>query len=124
MVASHLLPKTPYFWLLQEKPDTECKTGKCFVSEMKWPGEDPNLLNLNNQTVQSTHGHNPPRTQDDAMIGYVFQRGTGEQPEFPGSNVPVPGKIPARWALGNEELVQVSIPNAYPWPTRYPTYGG
>lgn len=77
---------------------------------MKWPGEDPNLLNLNNQSVQSTHGHNP-RTQDDAMIGYVFQRGTGEQPDFPPSNIPMPGKLPARWALGNEELVQVNIRN-------------
>lgn len=76
---------------------------------MKWPGEDPNLLNLNNQSVQSTHGHNAPRTQDDAMIGYVFQRGTGEQPDFPPSNIPMPGKLPARWALGNEELVQVNI---------------
>lgn len=74
---------------------------------MKWLGEDPNLLNLSNQSVQTAHGHNPPRTQDDAMIGYVFQRGTGEQPEFPPGNVPIPGKIPTRWALGNEELVQV-----------------
>lgn len=73
---------------------------------MKWPGEDPNLINLSSQ--QTAHGHNPPRTQDDAMIGYVFQRGAGEQAEFPPNNVPLPGKLPTRWALGNEELVQVS----------------
>lgn len=74
---------------------------------MKWPGEDPNLINLNSQPT--AHGHNPPRTQDDAMIGYVFQRGTGEAPEFPPNNVPLPGKLPGRWALGNEELMQVKF---------------
>lgn len=65
---------------------------------MKWLGEDPGFV-----TPQVQHA---PRTQDDAMIEYMYQR--GEQPGFPpGSVPPLPGKIPARWALGGEEILQV-----------------
>ncbi|KAK6633381.1 hypothetical protein RUM44_003983 [Polyplax serrata] len=84
------------------------------LSEMKWPGEDPNLINLGSQ--QTAHGHNPPRTQDDAMIGYVFQRGAGDQPEFPPNSVPLPGKLPARWALGTDELVPQQHQEQHPNP--------
>lgn len=64
---------------------------------MKWLGEDAGFVT---PQVQQ-----PPRSQDDAMIRYVYQR---EQQDFPSGDVPaMPGKHPARWALSAEEMVQV-----------------
>jgi hypothetical protein len=45
------------------------------------------------------------RSQDDAMVGYVFQRPQSD-PDFP---VPPPfSKQHQRWALGDESIIDVS----------------
>jgi hypothetical protein len=45
------------------------------------------------------------RSQDDAMVGYVFQRPQCD-PDFP---IPPPfNKQQQRWALGDESIIDVS----------------
>lgn len=54
-------------------------------------------------TVRVDMDRGPQRTQDDAAVGYVFQR--PPDPEFPAF-----GHKQARWALGDDSIIDVSIP--------------
>lgn len=52
--------------------------------------------------VKSEMDRGPHRTQDDAAVGYVFQR--PPDPEFPSFE---PKQI--RWAVGDDSIIDVSI---------------
>lgn len=56
-------------------------------------------------------GRGPPinRTQDDAAVGYVFQRHPhdGDYPHFMPKQTPP--MHPPRWASGDEAIIDVSI---------------
>lgn len=68
------------------------------VTPMKWLGGgdgDATALRVDNMD------RGPQRTQDDAAVGYVFQR--PPDPEFPPF-----GPKQARWALGDDSIIDVS----------------
>lgn len=72
--------------------------GILFVVEtqMKWlGGGDGNVVSVDMD-------REPQRTQDDAAVGYEFQR--PPDPEFPAF-----GQKQARWALGDDSIIDVSI---------------
>lgn len=68
------------------------------VLQMKWlgGGDGDAALRIDNMD------RGPQRTQDDAAVGYVFQR--PPDPEFPSF-----GPKQARWALGDDSIIDVSI---------------
>lgn len=72
-------------------------------SLMKWLGGGDSGGDPAAQGVQGARGAapGPGRSQDDAAVGYVFQR-TPQDPEFP--QFP---KHP-RWALGDDSAIDVS----------------
>lgn len=68
---------------------------------MKWVsvgdgGDATALLRVDNNMDRG-----PQRTQDDASVGYVFQR--PPDPEFPPF-----GQKQTRWALGDDSIIDVS----------------
>lgn len=67
------------------------------VTPMKWlgGGEGDGIIK-----VEMDRG--PHRTQDDAAVGYVFQR--PPDPEFPSF-----GPKQFRWAHGDDSIIDVSI---------------
>lgn len=67
------------------------------VIPMKWLGGGDG-----DATVKVDMDRGPQRTQDDAAVGYVFQR--PPDPEFPQF-----GPKQARWALGDDSIIDVSI---------------
>lgn len=67
------------------------------VIPMKWLGGGDGDV-----TVKVDMDRGPQRTQDDAAVGYVFQR--PPDPEFPQF-----GPKQARWALGDDSIIDVSI---------------
>lgn len=68
----------------------------CLVTQMKWlgGGDGDAVLRVDNMD------RGPQRTQDDAAVGYVFQR--PPDPEFPPF-----GPKQARWALGDDSIIDV-----------------
>lgn len=64
---------------------------------MKWLGGGDGDASV--RVVDMDRG--PQRTQDDAAVGYVFQR--PPDPEFPPF-----GPKQARWALGDDSIIDVS----------------
>lgn len=71
------------------------------VRPMKWlgSGEGDGIIK-----VEMDRG--PHRTQDDAAVGYVFQR--APDPEFHQY-----GPKQLRWAHGDDSIIDVSIPNDF-----------
>lgn len=66
------------------------------VTQMKWLGDGGGDV-----SVKAEMDRSPQRTQDDAAVGYVFQR--PPDPEFP-----VFGQKQARWALGDDSIIDVN----------------
>lgn len=67
------------------------------VTPMKWLGAGDGDAALRVENMD----RGPQRTQDDAAVGYVFQR--PPDPEFPPF-----GPKQARWALGDDSIIDVS----------------
>lgn len=67
------------------------------VTPMKWLGGGDGDV-----SVKVDMDRGPQRTQDDAAVGYVFQR--PPDPEFPPF-----GPKQARWALGDDSIIDVSM---------------
>lgn len=62
-----------------------------------------------NDDMNGGRGPSSHRSQDDAAVGYVFQRHpheTADFPHFPHKQTPQP---PPRWASGDETIIDVSI---------------
>lgn len=72
------------------------------VTPMKWLGGGDGEA-----SVKVDMDRGPQRTQDDAAVGYVFQR--PPDPEFPPF-----GPKQARWALGDDSVIDVSTVYFYP----------
>lgn len=76
------------------------------VRPMKWLGngggvpEGDGIMKSNMDSMSSAMG-GPQRTQDDAAVGYVFQR--PPDPEFPPF-----GPKQLRWAHGDDTIIEVS----------------
>lgn len=64
---------------------------------MKWLGSGEG-----DAIVKAEMDRGPQRTQDDAAVGYVFQR--PPDPEFPSF-----GPKQLRWALGDDSIIDVSV---------------
>lgn len=64
---------------------------------MKWLGGGDG-----NTVVRVDMDRGPQRTQDDAAVGYEFQRPA--DPEFPAF-----GPKQARWALGDDSIIDVRL---------------
>lgn len=64
---------------------------------MKWLGSGDG-----DAIVKAEMDRGPQRTQDDAAVGYVFQR--PPDPEFPSF-----GPKQLRWALGDDCIIDVSF---------------
>lgn len=67
------------------------------VTPMKWLGSGEG-----DAIVKAEMDRGPQRTQDDAAVGYVFQR--PPDPEFPSF-----GQKQLRWALGDDSIIDVSV---------------
>lgn len=63
----------------------------------------PNAASSVGSSASSASG-NGPRSQDDAMVGYFFQRPQTD-PDF--ENYANAGKPPTRWALGDDSVLEV-----------------
>uniref|UniRef100_A0A1Y1L7R0 PUM-HD domain-containing protein n=1 Tax=Photinus pyralis TaxID=7054 RepID=A0A1Y1L7R0_PHOPY len=63
---------------------------------MKWLGDGSG-----DAFIKAEMDRSPQRTQDDAAVGYVFQR--PPDPEFPSF-----GQKQARWALGDDSIIDVT----------------
>lgn len=62
-----------------------------------------------NDDMNGGRGPSSHRSQDDAAVGYVFQRHpheTADFPHFPHKQTPQP---PPRWASGDETIIDVSV---------------